>query len=715
MPWLSFLNPAYLGALALVAIPLALHLHRRRKVRDVTFSDLRFLREAIVKQQRRLQVENRRLLLLRILVFLLLVLAVSKPVLKLARTSLVKEGDHSASVIILDNSYSMGCIENGVVRFDRAKQLALEILEGLREKDRVTLILASTLAEVLYRDLPVTHFETETALQASEVSYRASDLAQALALAEGFLREAKADHREVYVITDLQRAAFENVLPALSGDRKPIDLYLLSVGYPDTGNLALTESEIQPKRVAPGGECHLTFKGFAFGEIEPGFASLVLQGAGRGLTETSVPVKPGTGFSKSFVERLGEEGSWLALARVEDQALAADNERYLVVPIDQPARALLIEGDPHMRKADWDTFYFERALKIYSSGLSGGRSYEVFQQGVQDELSKLEPGGFDLIVLANVPRVSREIVRKLKTFVEEGGQLMIAFGSRVDLQSYNDRMVPQPIPFPLKRVVKSGQRPPYHIAAFQDKKGPLQLFSKSEHGDLTLPLFWEYISLEARPDSGAEVLAQLETGAVVLFEFPIGRGKVIGWASSLDADWNNFPQQPLYLPFWGEVLDYLDASSAPMPNFEVGDTVEITVDFGPDAAEVTSVQILLPNGELESVEVDPGQGRFRAYFSATSWPGFYRLHIPDRQGIQKVDPEVFAVNVSPKESDLSRVADEEIAAKLAGWNLKRIGEPRKAAGVLAGARQGRPLWDLLLLLLFLGILGETIYANRIWR
>ena len=87
----------------------------------------------------------------------------------------------------------------------------------------------------------------------------------------------------------------------------------------------------------------------------------------------------------------------------------------------------------------------------------------------------------------------------------------------------------------------------------------------------------------------------------------------------------------------------------------------------------------------------------------------------NRLKLKKVDPEVFAVNVSPKESDLSRVTDEEIAAKLAGWNLKRIGEPRKAAGVLAGARQGRPLWDLFLLLLFLGILGETIYANRIWR
>jgi len=715
MPWVSFLHPAYLAGLALLAIPLALHLHRRRKVRNVSFSDLRFLREAIVKQQRRLQVEDRRLLFLRILVFLLLVLAVSKPVWKQARARIVKEGDRSASVIILDNSYSMGCIENGVVRFDRAKRLALDVLAGLRENDQVTLILASTLAEVVYRDLPVSHFETQSALEASELSCRGSDLAQALALAEAFLRSAEADHREVYLITDLQKVGFEHVAPRLGREQKPMDLFLLPVGYPETGNLALTGGEIRPKRVAPKAECRLTFQGAAFGQVSPGFALLAFQSAGQGLTETSVAVKPGAVFSQSFTERAGEEGNLLAKARVEDDVLEADNERYLVVPVEQPGKALLVEGDPRMKKEDWDTFYFERALKIYGTGLSGGRSYEVFLQGVEEELAQLDTGGFDLIVLANVPRISREIVRKLKNFVQAGGNLILAMGSRVDLESYNDKVVPELIPFSLRRVVSSGERLSYHIAAFQDKSGPLALFSETGQGDLTRPLFWQFVSLGAEAQSQAQILAQFETGAVALFEYPIGRGKVIGWASTLDADWNSLPQQPLYLPFWGEVLDYLEASSAPSPNSEVGESVELTVDFGRGSGQATSLQVLLPNGELARIEVDAGQGRYQAYFSDTHRPGFYHVQIPEGKGIEEVRPSVFAVNVPAEESDLRRASEEEIAAKLAGWNLRRVAEPRKTGGILARARHGRPLWDLFLLLLFAGLLVETIYANRIWR
>jgi hypothetical protein len=88
MPGLSFLNPAYLIGLAMLALPLAIHLFNKKSVREVVFSDLRFLREAVVKRRRRFQIENRHLLLLRLLGVLLLVLAVAKPVIQFARTVL---------------------------------------------------------------------------------------------------------------------------------------------------------------------------------------------------------------------------------------------------------------------------------------------------------------------------------------------------------------------------------------------------------------------------------------------------------------------------------------------------------------------------------------------------------------------------------------------------------------------------------------------------
>lgn len=717
MPSISFLNPAYLIGLSLLAIPLAVHLITRRTAREIAFSDLRFLREALMRRKRQLRLENRNLLLLRMLVFLLLVFAVSKPVLRFSQTRIVREGDQSASVIILDHSYSMSCVENGVVRFDRARQLALDVLKGLREDDLVSFILASESPEVVYANLPAANQETRIAIETSQVSYRTGDLASALALAEGVLRESEAGHREVYVITDMQRKAFERITPPAQPvpPQERLDLYLLSVGFPDTGNIALTGVDLRPRRVVPRGDFQLTFSGSTYGNVHPRFTSLTMQSTGRGLTETSIPVKSNADFAQSFNERAGEKGYSLIIARIEDEVLTVDNTRYLAVPIEEPGRVLLVEGNPRLLRRDWDTFYFERALKIYSSGMTGGRSYEVFTQGVVQELTTLDTSIFDLIVLANVPRISREIVRKLESFVQRGGNLILAFGSRVDLQAYNERMTPGLLPGTIRRVVESGRRPPYRIMAFRDKEEPLKTFSEAKQGDLTLPLFTHFVSLQPASGVSTQVMAQYETGDIALMEHSLGRGKVIIWSSSLDADWNDLPLRPLYLPFWGEILDYLESSAVPSPNYEIGDTVEIAFDFSAEAANLNSIKILMPNDEMESLEVDTSRGSYRAYFASTRLPGFYRIQVPEGRGVNRVYPAIFAVNVSPDDSNLTWVSDDEIEEKLSGWTVKRIDEPRRAMGILAAARQGHPLWDVFLLIMMIGLTAETLYANRVWR
>jgi len=715
MPGLSFLNPAYLIGLALLVLPLAIHLFNKKSVREIVFSDLRFLKEAVVKRRRRFELENRNLLLLRLLGVLLLVLAVAKPVIQFARTSIVREGARTQAVIVLDNSYSMGCIENGVVRFDRAKRAALDALLGLEPEDRVTLILASESPEMIYNQLPVSSLEATEKIQSAEASWKSSDLAGALATARDFLQEAEGDHKEVYLITDLQRKAFEKVGTGALSEGDSLDLYLIPVGFPDTGNLALGEVEHRPRRVGPKAECQITVKGFAYGRLAPKFAPLRLLRQGGGTTETAIPVVASAAFSQTFREQIGPDGYWLAEAELEDNVLTADNRRYLVIPVEQPGRLLLVEGEPRMVKSEWESFYFERAVKVYSTGVSGGRAYEVFIQGVSGELDEIDTAGFDVIVLANVPRMSREAVRKLENYVRRGGSLIVSLGRRVDQQSYNEIVSPKLIPCKLDRTVLNGSRPPFRIAAFLDKEKPLSIFSQSRQGDLTLPLFTGYVALDLQPDSEGRVLAKFDSGAVSLVEFNIGHGKVMLWTSSLDTDWNDLPIRPIYLPLWGEILEYLEDATAPPANVLVGEAVEISADFSPEAGNVTSLQVLMPNGRAERFEVDPAQGSFRTFFAQTAIPGFYRLQYPPGQGVKRVFPEIFAVNVSPGESDLTAASDEEIETKLEGWNLKKLSQTSRIAAQLSAARKGLAVWDILLLILVAVLVLETIYANRMWQ
>src|SRR5436190_122157 len=90
---MSFLSPGFLGALALVGIPLIIHLIRRRKLRIVRWAAMEFLRQSQKKQRRRLQIEELILLSLRMLI-------VAQAAADTILTRLLKPGD-SASLVLL--------------------------------------------------------------------------------------------------------------------------------------------------------------------------------------------------------------------------------------------------------------------------------------------------------------------------------------------------------------------------------------------------------------------------------------------------------------------------------------------------------------------------------------------------------------------------------------------------------------------------------------
>src|SRR5215813_4929393 len=105
---MSFLNPAFLSALALVSIPLIIHLIRRRKLRVVPWAAMEFLRQSQKKQRRRLRIEELILLALRMLIVALAVLAFARPVLRALGVPLLSQNARVYAILVLDNSFSMG-------------------------------------------------------------------------------------------------------------------------------------------------------------------------------------------------------------------------------------------------------------------------------------------------------------------------------------------------------------------------------------------------------------------------------------------------------------------------------------------------------------------------------------------------------------------------------------------------------------------------------
>ena len=149
-PLLAFgwTNLPMLGWLAAAAVPILIHLWSRRKYREMSFAAMEYLLAAMRRQTRRLLMEQWLLLLLRTLLVVLVVLAVAEPYTQRAGFAFTP-GGHVHRVLVFDGSYSMAYKPADKTRFDRAKQLARQIVEESPQGDAFTLVLMSSSPRVV--------------------------------------------------------------------------------------------------------------------------------------------------------------------------------------------------------------------------------------------------------------------------------------------------------------------------------------------------------------------------------------------------------------------------------------------------------------------------------------------------------------------------------------------------------------------------------------
>src|ERR1051325_4100231 len=103
---MSFLAPAFLAALAAIAIPVAIHLINRERKVVVEFPSLMFLQRIPYRSVRRQKIRHLLLLLLRCAALALLVAAFARPFFQRRAASIGTTGAREV-VILLDRSASM--------------------------------------------------------------------------------------------------------------------------------------------------------------------------------------------------------------------------------------------------------------------------------------------------------------------------------------------------------------------------------------------------------------------------------------------------------------------------------------------------------------------------------------------------------------------------------------------------------------------------------
>jgi hypothetical protein len=676
---MSFLAPLFFVALAALAIPVLIHLIQREKKQIQRFPSLMFVQRVPYKSTQRRRIHNWLLLLVRLSALTLIVLAFARPFLDRQQTVVPGTGAREV-VVLLDRSYSLGYGD----RWDRARAAALDAINGLGPQDRGSLVLFASGAEIALRSTAAgDRTRLAAAVNAAQLSPAATRYAPALKVAGSILAESPLPRREVVLISDFQRGGWRGE----EGARLPPGAAVTPVaigGATDQANATITAVSLTRSSFSGQERVEVTAVAVNRGTQSMSNGQVTLEIGGRPLESKPLAVEAGGSTSVTFAPFTLSGGDTRGTVRAGADALVADNAFNFVISPTVPVQVAIVDRGGGGSAG----LYLSRALAIGEAP-----RFEVVTRQA-DALSDDDLRRAKVVLLNDVPAPAA-LGRRLLRFVEGGGGLFVALGTRATWPSDVD-LLPGTLQAPIDRTRGEAAR----IGALEYTHPVFEPFRAPRSGDFSSIRVFGYRTVE--PVEGARVLARLDGGAPALVERTLGMGDVLLWTTSLDLASSDFPLKPVFLPFVHRIVRHLSGYSEPAPWLTVGQVLDASTAAA--AAKGGGGVVVTPSGRQVPLD-EEGSEVFEL-----AEQGFYEFRSRSGEGVAAV----VASNVDSAESDLTTMDPKEIvaAARAEGDGTAggAAGIPRQTPDV---QERSQRLWWYLLVLGILVLGADTLISNRL--
>ncbi|HEY2411109.1 MAG TPA: BatA domain-containing protein, partial [Pirellulaceae bacterium] len=207
---LSFLSLPFLIAGAACALgPVLIHLLNRRRHRTIHWAAMDFLRKAVQKKRRVLNLRDWLLLAIRTLAVFLFGAALARPFFAREGQAIsVRQPVHA--IVIVDNSLSMGYETLDGSLLDLAKRKTRELIEGLPRGSRMTIVPACGSRDFINLDAVASREEALDALAKIEIADRSANIARVRELARQAAEAAPEFAKQILFLSDQQKLTWEN-------------------------------------------------------------------------------------------------------------------------------------------------------------------------------------------------------------------------------------------------------------------------------------------------------------------------------------------------------------------------------------------------------------------------------------------------------------------------------------------------------------------------
>jgi hypothetical protein len=707
-----------LAGLAAASIPIILHLLNRRRFRERSWAAMRFLLEAIRKNQRRIRLEQLILLAVRTLIILLVVSAMARPFLEKYRPILPDQRTHR--VIVLDGSLSMGYASAEESRFEQAKALAQRLVKEAHAGDSHSFVLMGAPPRIVVGGPSANPAEVAKEIGEVTITHEAVDLTATFEAIERVLAASDVRQKEVVFLTDLQTTSWKALPGGEDGLKRAVAKLearsatssVIDLGAVGGSNRAVTDLVIDAPVVTLGGPSPIvtaTVKNFG---RTPSLATQVQLIVDGNLTDKQVAdLEPGEERAISFQTSFSNAGDHLVEVLIDDDPLKTDNHRWLALPVRDRLRVLLIDGDRKPEAFEAETDYLAQALDPLEDSSASPSAIKV-EVASESQLRNRDLSSYDVVVLANVAQFTSEEAGILDSFLGLGGGLVVFGGDRVVPENY-DRVLYRdgkgPLPARIGPSVGNAADPAMASFSFDplDFSHPIVRAYKGAAPDVVSGLTGvktrQYHKLELKGDTTALVALAFETGDPAVIERPYGRGNVTFVATTADAAWGTWPLHPSYPPVMEQIVLRAAAGKFAERNVPVGQPLDKAFAVNADGAPAT---VITPSSRTfgRKLTADGDVSRFR--FDETDLSGPYRVKV----GPPVVLDVLFSANFDPAESGLEKLDELGLVSAVPGWKFRYFDDWRRLMQAPASiSKQGelhRPfLWGVLALLFI-----ETVLA-----
>ncbi len=726
---MAFLNPLFLFGLLAAGIPLIIHLWNRRRVVTIDFSSLMFLTAAHRENARRFQLRQLLILFLRMLIVALIALALARPFLTLG-LPIASVRAKTDLVIVLDNSYSMAYQDIDGVRFEKAKTLATDILNTLRHGDSAALILMSDIPKPVFRQLTPDVESVTEAINDTAVSYRTTNVQPSIELAHEILAESEQLNKEIYLISDFTQNGWQNWsrLPNRSSAR----ISLIPVTKGEAHNTSI--KEIRPSNQLIGVnlplQLNVTTVNHSVAPLEEDILTLFI--GGEKQKSMSFSVGANESLNTTLIHNFSTPGTHIGYFTLTEDRLNIDNRRYFALNVLGEVRVLCV-GE--------QTEYLTLALNPHKNNLQ--QSAVNNQQGdfpnarrsptadtmilptqcTPAEFETFPLEDYDVIILADVPKISRQTNTQLQEFIRHGKSIIAFVSSRSDAKSYNQL---SDVWSPAQLGGALTWTPPQRIHAYQEEHPVFDVFSSEGFSTQYAPQFYNGVTLY--PLSESNVIARFGDDTPFLVERSQGTSIVLLYncglltqqatTSTTTAYTNDLLVNPYFLPMLQQSVLYAATARNNLLAWEghIGDTY--TASYPQSAGGKASIRLKRTVGEWndDTSDIDDSivvpiaeDGTLR--FQGIERPGIYQVEVQTQNRIQR---DFFAANVDTTEGDLTGIPLERAAARVGAQTATN--QETEGVAIEADAyninRHGREIWGELLILVVCLMLLESFLSNR---